>query len=165
MKAVYSSTHDDVLKTWSRNEAGLKQFGKECDELRSKSPIPGLDPVYMSGGFTPNRWVIGFDTPDDYQHIEGWRIDRDGYLVPDKRTKIGRAIKFPSFSYESLPGICEFVTSDSHWHRPLPNLIDGVVWMGWTIDPETANHFEIDRGMWNRRLMSDYWLAVESEQP
>ena len=159
--AVYSSDQPDVLGWWSDTQARYRDFHAACDGL--VAPVDGAKLTLMtrSGG---GRWAHGWDLPgvrrDRPDPPSGWRYDRDGYLVPDKRTRAGKtaAASLPRFAPGKTPGMPSLAIAASVLMSPSIELLDGVMWAGWSAEVDD----QVDLDVWSTARMSAYWMAKEA---
>ena len=181
-KAVYRSTHPEVLAAWDDTQQRHRELAEKVKALRAEFPNhPPMVYRYSDRAqfshlsFHEDMPSIGndFGPPPE---PEGWRIKKEGrstYLgwVPDKRTKAGKAmaarlaeIKVTGMGH--FPGMPTTVLEGNHWYSHGSVVHDGVAYAHWGCsfaDVESSNWSRgLDTDMWQRCRMSEFWMAKEA---
>jgi hypothetical protein len=166
IECVYRSSHPKVLTVWDEFHEQFQAYGKALNEtLEAIRPYEGAVAAVRHYRGIPS--FSAFRLGDRDQAPEGWRIDREGDLVPDKRTKHGKAVAEDLRRHDQarpkpieLPGLLGDwggdIVRDGRWYSCGITRIEGAIWVSWSVPLRDG---EIDLTMWEPAKLSVFYAA------
>jgi hypothetical protein len=157
----------EAMESWQADMQARHERVKEFDERHNPD-----------GKLTLRIWRwpsyrIAYFEGDDAP--EGWRRNKRGRIVPDKRTRAGKQIaaeieaihKSPLGTLAGrLPGMPEHTISGDRWLSPGIFLHDGAVYVHWEARPvsnaRTSEFDEVDTAIWSELKLSEFYAAKEA---
>lgn len=177
-ECAYKSSHPDVVAYVAK----IMSDGW-AEAIRDLGEREGIGRDFTTWGQTR---FAGFLPPDDHSTVPaGWRVQRvqrsgafGFYVVPDRRTKIGKAHAkwFEEHGdrpfINRLPGMRREVFDQRDNGFYVVNVDrafehDGVVYAHWPLDRATVEHADrlpgrVNLDMWEPIPLSEYHLALEA---
>jgi hypothetical protein len=174
---VYVSRQPEVVGAWLAGEEALRAYVKQTRAVLNERGLGEYKVWRSTSGWRP--WEFrGLDVPQDEFAPEGWRLNKSReFAVPDKRTKAGKqiaaalaAVKHPGNPGDDLPGMPADVLVGGGFQTPAIRLLEDrtALYVAWRTDPAgcresfRSRSVAIDRDLWERAKLSDYYAAVEA---
>ncbi|WP_068922152.1 hypothetical protein [Planobispora rosea] len=162
-RAVYRSTHPDVLKIWNDYDATAEEWQERINAFLAEHGFTGRN-VHFN---TTTNSIYGVKH-DDGEVPAGWRIDRKyGYLVPRLTSKAGKVIDAQLGELrrpdprEMVPGMPKNCLAGRHFMTCAMRSMAGAIYVTW---PRPIPESQVDLSIWERVKLSEYYAVVEAEE-
>jgi hypothetical protein len=161
---AYRSASPAAVEAWKTWQADMKSQQERVAEFIARhNPDGALDArVWHSPGYR-FAYFEGDTAP------EGWRKSPNGRILPDKRTKPGKAAagelgalttEGPGALVSRLDGMPEHAVANGRMYSPGSFFHDGAVYVSWGARPEEEPSSE-----WEELKLSEFYAAKEAYDP
>lgn len=167
-EAAYSSSHPDVTSWWAQLHALNAEYNQAARWFHENYPEHKVMEVH-------SRWGRGLSGLSGANPGPAWRVGKHGTWVPLRNHRKDPALlaryQAARIEYPPMPGMPADVMvwptlGGFNCKTPGWREMGGEVWVTWgcTHDlVEESNRF--DPTLWMRRRLSEYYAAVEQQEP
>jgi len=173
VQTVYRTTVPAALAAYTAAQDALTAYRQEIGNILDRLGAGHLD-RYSTTGHSPGRFAGLARNKTDQEVPAGWRKGRDGYLIPDLRTKAGKAARdalgsltYPGDPRDSLPGMPSHVLTPGRWLTCGVDQLGDALYVTWSAAAETLGEAlgdSADMTVWEHVPLSAYYLAVEQHK-
>lgn len=165
-KTVYRTADASVIAAYCAAQDALTAYRREIGEVLEQHGVGDLARMGTTGhgagrfaGLVPDG-----DAP------AGWRVAKTGYLIPDTRTRHGKAVRdalaslvYPGDPRDALTGMPSQVVVLPRWLTCGVALLGDALYVTWSAD-EKALGDSADLTIWHLTKLSEYYAAVEQAE-
>jgi hypothetical protein len=173
---VYRTADPDVLKAWRDAFTAINAYVAETDAVLDAAGLGRYGYLRSNASFHPGKFA-GLEIAAGGDLPSGWRLNTDGYAVPDRRYKAGRdidaalkSVKHPGSPLWKLDGMPPGLLTGGGYITPAVRLLEdgAALYAVWQQDPErlgesfSRGKAEINHAKWVKvERLSDYYREVE----
>ncbi len=174
---AYKSTDPEVLASVVAAQDKVRDYARQVRAVLDGLGLARYQMWVSQNGWHPGQFV-GIEIPQGEFSPEGWRTDREGRTVPDRRTAAGRrawkaleAVRHPGDPRRALIGMPHDLLTPGGYQTPGLRVIAGAVYVHWrNCDPAggvrsfSGQASEVDESRWQRFPASEYYAAIEADE-
>jgi len=163
IERVFKSTHPEVIAVVEEWKQAAYAFRKNLSRWLDQH---NAEPVWFKANGTRPARMVGLTPIGEAEPPLGWRENKNGYWVPDKRRIPGKEAQKQMDSTTCIsqlkilsPFIPVQAMAPGHWYAAGVNEIDGVVYITHT------NAFTFEGNEYFEPIkLSEYYAAIEVDE-
>jgi hypothetical protein len=164
-QTVYRTADPAVIAAYRAAQDALTAYRQEIGDVLERHDVGHLTRMGTTGHGAGRFAGLAPDPDGDVP--AGWRTGKTGYLIPDSRTRHGKAVRdalgslaYPGDPRDALPGMPSQMLVPGRFLTCGVHLFGDVLYVTWSAD-EKALGDSADLTVWCLTKLSEYYAAVE----